>query len=218
MLKHIIWDWNGTLLNDMPLALRVMNRMLARREMMPLSQETYLAKFDHPVSSFYENVGFNFSTEPFSKIAREFGEGYTDEWASCALHNGARETLQHFRSLGLSQSILSASHKDVLQRNVDHFHLRGLFNDLSALDDHLAHSKMEQGLRWLRSSAIMPEELLLIGDTTHDFEVAQAMGCKVILVAGGHQSRQRLESCTTQVVYSLEELVSAVNFPLKHGG
>jgi len=206
MLKHIIWDWNGTLLNDMPLALHVMNEMLTRRGMNSLSQETYLARFDHPVQEFYRGLGFNLLEEPFEVISREFGEGYIDAWDSCALHAGARTTLEFFRTQGLSQSVLSASHRGVLERNVDYFGLRKYFKDLSALDDHLAHSKVEQGLRWLEFSGLAPTELLLIGDTTHDFEVAQALKCQSILVASGHQSRQRLELCGTRVVDSLDEL------------
>ena len=206
MIRHIIWDWNGTLVDDMPLALRVMNRMLARRNMPFLSEDRYLATFDHPVQNFYRNLGFDFSAEPFDNIAHEFGQGYKADWASCSLHAGAREALEQFHSLGLSQSILSASERGVLERNVNYFKLSGLLSDLSALEDHLAHSKLEQGLKWHAASKLCPSEIVLIGDTTHDFEVARALGCKCILFAGGHQSRQRLESCTTHVVGSLSAI------------
>jgi phosphoglycolate phosphatase len=204
--KHIIWDWNGTLLDDMPLALRVVNHMLARRNMRPLSAEGYLETFDHPVQEFYKCIGFDFFRETFEDVAWEFGEGYAREWGDCSLHVGARELLQQCSSAGLTQSILSASQRDVLARNVRHFGLTDLISDLSALEDNMAHSKVEQGVKWLNGSGLSPGDLVLVGDTTHDYETAQALGCKSILVAAGHQSRERLESCNTLVLDSLAQL------------
>jgi phosphoglycolate phosphatase-like HAD superfamily hydrolase len=48
--------------------------------------------------------------------------------------------------------------------------------------------------------------VLLVGDTAHDAEVARELGVDVVLVAGGHQSRKRLEATGELVVDGIEAL------------
>jgi len=71
--------------------------------------------------------------------------------------------------------------------------IRPYFHSLLGLDNIHAGGKIEIGLSWRREH---PEaRLLLIGDTDHDAQTAQAMGADCILLACGHQSRAHLEGC-----------------------
>ena len=59
--KHILWDWNGTLLDDMWLCVESLNRILKKRERPPLDEKTYKETFSFPVKKYYETLGFDFS-------------------------------------------------------------------------------------------------------------------------------------------------------------
>ncbi len=59
----------------------------------------------------------------------------------------------------------------------------------------------------MKARGLNPERTLLIGDTLHDYDVAQALGCKCILVANGHQSRKRLLSSDAKVYSCLNEIL-----------
>ena len=73
--KGIIWDWNGTLLNDTKLAVESMNKILLKRGLPVLTVERYKHVFTFPVRDYYQSVGFDFDKEPFEIPAMEFIEG-----------------------------------------------------------------------------------------------------------------------------------------------
>ena len=211
--QHVIWDWNGTLIDDMPLSLSVVNDMLACRNMKTINEQQYVTLFEHPVTEFYEAIGFNLDVIPFEQLTKEFGSGYATGCGSCGLQRGAVDALNTLKGRGLSQSILSASHRDPLEQNVKRYGVRNYFMELVGLDNYYAHSKIEQGISFLKRLPYDPQEVVLIGDTTHDFAVAQKLGCACLLVSHGHQSASRLATTGAAVFESLDSLLEGLYLP-----
>jgi phosphoglycolate phosphatase len=206
--KHIIWDWNGTLIDDAWLCLEIINELLRRRSMPEITLEDYHEVFDFPVVNFYEKIGFNFSEEPFHVPAAEYIDAYNSRRFGCTLHQGALEVLSLFKDAGITQSVLSASRQTSLEEAVKHYSLQSFFADVCGLDDHYAHSKIEIGKNHVQQMSLSGKEIVIIGDTTHDYEVAESLGIDCILINGGHHSRKKLEQCNTRVLNSLSELNS----------
>lgn len=209
--KHILWDWNGTLLDDVDECIEIINTSLIRRQLKPIDRNEYLEKFQFPVRKYYEEVGFDFSRESFEEAGKEYIRAYAKKMFECRLHDSAREVLQSISEAGRQQYILSALNDEALQKCVKSFGLKDFFAEIRGLDDHYAHSKVELGQTLLKDLGIDPATAVMIGDTIHDFEVAQAMGIGCILVAAGHNSRQRLESCDAKVIDNLGELKGRLN-------
>lgn len=205
--RHIIWDWNGTLLDDAWLCVEVCNGMLAARGKKELTLEEYQAKFDFPVKDFYPKVGFDFSVEPFEALAREYVDKYNSRRYECELRENALNVLSSLEDRGLSQSLLSAYHKARLEEAVDHFDIRRFFTEVIGLVDHHAAGKVEEGRLLIEKSGFRPAEILLIGDTVHDYEVAEAVGIDCVLIPSGHNSKERLESCGVMILDSLAKLL-----------
>jgi phosphoglycolate phosphatase len=201
--RHVIWDWNGTLLNDVWLGVEVMNLLLTRRGMPRITQHEYRERFDFPVADYYRGLGFDFTVEPFEKVAIEFIEEYERRRFECRLRDDALPALEAIRRFGIGQSLLSATQKESLREYVEHYGIADYFVDLVGLDDHFAHSKLENGKRWTRELGHDPSAILLIGDTRHDHEAASAMGVDCVLFTGGHQTRERLEPCGVPLFDSL---------------
>ena len=84
--RHILWDWNGTLLDDAWLAVETINRLLTARNMQPVTAQEYTEHFDFPVIRYYERLGFDFSTVPFETVAHEFIAAYEERRFKCHLH------------------------------------------------------------------------------------------------------------------------------------
>jgi len=204
--KHIIWDWNGTLLNDAELCVNILNQILAKRQMRQTSLAEYQEHFDFPVVNYYKSLGFDFGKEPFDLIAREFIGQYESERGECKLQDGAKEIIEKLRNLGFNQSVLSASQRSSLIAAIELFGLKDFFEDIAGLDDYYAHSKVDIGKKLLEIIGISPEKILLIGDTTHDYEVSRQMGIDCVLLPAGHQSKRRLLACGAKVRDSFEEL------------
>ena len=118
----------------------------------------------------------------------------------------AELTLYHLSSLGISQSILSASKQDYLEHAVYEYGLGGLFFALNGLDNHHAAGKVEVAKAFIARHSLDPSDILLIGDTLHDAQVAAVIGTDCYLVPNGHHSLERLANSGAQLIASLAEL------------
>lgn len=205
--KYILWDWNGTLLNDLCVCVHVMNRLLERRSLPCLDVDRYREIFGFPVRNYYCELGFDFSNEPFEKISSEYIQYYQKESLSADLREGCISVLEHIRSQGMRQLILSASQIENLNDQVRHFKITKYFDKLLGLDHCHATSKVEIGLRWLVESGVNGKDVLLIGDTLHDYETACELGCDCVLLSTGHQSRKRVTGPGVPVIESLTEVI-----------
>jgi len=204
--KHIVWDWNGTLLDDTQICVQVLNELIHEAGLLPITPERYRDTFDFPVIHFYRTLGFPSGQENFEAISHRFIQRYHEEAVGCPLQEGVTDLLQDLQCSGKSHSILSAAKQDTLEVAVETYGLKELFIGLNGARDIFAHGKQEAGRTWIRNLPWSPEEIVLIGDTAHDYDVAQAMGTDCILVAHGHHSPSRLQKCGVPVVENMKDL------------
>lgn len=205
--RHIIWDWNGTLFDDIELSVSVINGVLSRRNLQKITIEQYRKMFDFPVEQYYHRLGFDFENESFEKVGTEFITNYEKRRHEAELHSNAREILESIANLGTTQSILSAYKQPTLDELVDYFELRKYFIAVNGLDNHYAHSKIEIGKRWMDELHFGAHEVLLVGDTFHDYEVAEAIGADCVLLTHGHHPKEKLEKTNAQVIESLQNVL-----------
>lgn len=209
--KHIIWDWNGTLFDDVNWCIKVINKMLAKRGMEKLKNiSEYHAVFCFPVIDYYRNVGFDFTVEPFEALAEEFMELYrSDKSGYCKLFPDALTVLETIKNANISQVLLSASNLSVLLSQMSEFDISGFFDEMLGLTDIYAKSKIDIGLDYIKRNKTT--DAVLIGDTKHDFEVAQALGVDCILISNGHQSREQLLSCGVPILNEISDVVNVIH-------
>jgi phosphoglycolate phosphatase len=192
MLDAVIWDFNGTLIDDTPLAVESVNRMLSRRGLPSLRMDEYRRVFGFPLADYYRRIGFDLSCETMSGLADEFHDAYVPGLPDCPLHEGVVALLRRIQHKGIAQFVLSAMEESTLVEALRALGIDGFFGAIHGLDHRLADSKIERGRELLGAHGIDPERALLIGDTDHDADVAAALGTSVALVARGHQAAERL--------------------------
>ena len=204
--SHVIWDWNGTLLNDVDWCFERINQMLRKRNKTPLSDiSDYHRVFCFPISEYYKNVGFDFEKEPFEVLAKEYIELYHGEGSNnLKLHDSSDDVLKSIKGNRVSQIILSATAQHNLNMQMASFGIAQYFDKILGIANIYGKSKIEAGLEYLKRNNV--RNGIMIGDTVHDFEVSQAMGVKCALVAHGHQSKEKLLSCGVPVFDNLNEL------------
>jgi len=203
--KHIVWDWNGTLLDDMWLCVNAINNVLKSRDMPLVSFKDYRNVFCFPVIEYYEKLGFDFTKEQFPIQA--FLEYYKNRFEDCHLHKDAEVVLKKNSQFGITQSILSAGKQSSLAGWVKYHNIAHFFSQLIGIDNEKADGKTEAGINWLKSSHHKPENILLVGDTIHDSEVAKAMGVRCVLIDIGHVSTDRLKRTGETVLPSLKSVL-----------
>jgi len=207
----IIWDWNGTLLDDDFLTYDIAQRMLAENGLPPLkSEEHYRELFGFPVRDYYLRMGYDFSDVSYEEVSDRFIELYNAEMHTCSLREGIRDAVDAIGSAGIRQVILSATQDEMLQWQTALYGLEDCFECRLGLSDHYAHSKAQLARDFLERESIAPNKTLFIGDTVHDFEVSSAIGCDCVLLTGGHQNPDRLQSAGVPVLGSPKELLSYI--------
>ena len=204
--EHIIWDWNGTILNDRWLCVAIMNEMLGPRGMPLMDEQRYRETFGFPIRDYYIRLGFDFEVESFEKVAWEFMDRYRRRQSECDLHPGAAGTLRNCADLAIGQSLLSAMEQKLLGEMLQRFGFTPYFETIAGLSDDFASSKTEAGRHHLAELNLEPERILFVGDTLHDYEVAHEIGSAVVLLANGHHNRKRLEKTGALVLSSLTEV------------
>ena len=193
--KLIIWDWNGTILDDTNATYEIANIMLTERGIRPLADlDAYRAVFGFPIRDYYRKIGYTFDKESYEAVADEFVILYAEAFRSCPLMKGAVETLGTLKEAGFCQVLLSATKRSQLIEQVAMFpELSPYFTEILGIQDHYAFSKAQLAADFIASCGLSPAETLFIGDTDHDCEVSSAVGAPCLLIAKGHQSRERLQ-------------------------
>jgi len=209
----VIWDWNGTLLNDTAICIASMNHMLARRGMPHLTEQRYKELFRFPVQDYYIDLGFDFSRDNFDVLSVEFISHYRNLQAEATLHPGVIDLLQAFKERKMKQIILSAMERKDLVSDITARGIEGYFDDILGVNDHYANGKAGIAREYLRSSPFRAEDIVLFGDTHHDFEVASLLGCACILIAQGHHPVHRLEATGAPVHKNLEGVLNLLINP-----
>ncbi len=205
MPKHIIWDWNGTLLDDVDACVNSINRMLEPRSLPTITTQEYRDIFNFPVKSYYKDLGFDMENEDWDSMAKEFHRHYALFSAEAKLRKDAVETLTKLHKNGIPMSILSASEIGILERMLTTHNIRPFFDNVFGLDNLYASSKLERGQRLMQLIKTPPQDIFLIGDTNHDHEVAEELGINCIMLTGGHQSEARLKG--SKIIHSPKDLI-----------
>ena len=191
--KHLIWDFNGTLLDDAHLCVKAVNELLKGQNLPVIDVAKYQQVFDFPVSDYYIKLGFDYGMETFESLSERFHDIYHACLDEVLVFEETIEVIKNLSQTSHKTNyILSAAQQNDLVSMVDRFALKPYFKAIYGLEDRLARSKVERGLDLIHSEGINPADCLMIGDTTHDLEVGKAMGVEVLLVTGGHHHEDRL--------------------------
>ena len=208
MEKTIIWDFNGTLLNDTEVCVSCMNIMLKERKLPHLDIMRYREIFTFPVREYYLALGFDFDREPFEIPAHQFIDLYREKLHEAPLHVGTQRILNHFRNKGFRQIILSAMEEAFLIATLKEKGIIHYFDKVAGITNHLGDGKLELARKLLADSGSSLTRTWLIGDTVHDFEVAQGLNIPCILVVQGHQSKRRLAGLPCILAEGYDDLMA----------
>ena len=205
MEKRLIWDWNGTLLDDVPAAVNALNRMLVKRGASPISIAHYRSHFGFPVRPFYAELGVDLDRWDWDEICEDFHSYIAEEPQS--IREDAVAALQLAKGHGFSQCVLSALRQDLLECSLEKNGLMVFFDLVYGVDNLDGASKLQRGKELVAALGAGAANAIMIGDTLHDAEVAKALGVDCVLVSCGHQKPERLAAANVPVVPSLVDAV-----------
>lgn len=213
--SYILWDWNGTLLDDTQAALDTLNIMLARRGANPIAMNFYRDHFAFPVKPFYQSIGVCLENEDWDALAQEYHDIYAEQPKK--LNHEAIVALEKIKSAGFKQSIISALRQDLLDEATKAYGVAPYMDCVYGVDNLDGRSKIDRALELLDQIVATSlkgertlEHVVLIGDSLHDKEVADALGVDCILCGQGSHASWRLR----EVAPTGETLLDAVQIAL----
>ena len=220
----VLWDWNGTLLDDVALCVDALNRLLRIYHYpQQYSLAQYREIFGFPIEDYYIRAGFDFSKNSYKELADDYMQDYLARAGACPLAESAVPALSLLKGAGVQQVILSASNLPVLEQQVTERGVRPYFDRLLGLDNIYARSKVEVGLAYLTelkqrgavpAQAIMGAVLIAVGANLlvdNGTLIAQALGVRCVLQTAGHQSAQQLRATGAPV---LPDVLAAAQYCL----
>ena len=205
---YCIWDFNGTIFDDIGASIESVNVLLRERGLPTLdSKEKYHEVFDFPIIDYYKKLGFDFDKEPYQIIAHIWVDLYLENSKRSGLFEDVLPTLDFFDSKGVKQSVLSASEKNMLTGQLKELGIYGRFEEIMGIDNIYAESKLALAKKWREEHP--QDKVMFIGDTTHDYESAQLLGADCYLISAGHQPEYKLRAVGdgAKIFSSLSELV-----------
>ena len=206
MIKHVFFDFNGTLLDDVNLCLDLLNYLLKGQNKETKDIETYKNIFTFPIINYYVTAGLDFKIESFESLAHKFMDKYLKMYVDCKLYPGVFETLDFLKKKGIKIYMLSASKQDILNSQCDYFGLTKYFDEILGTKDIYAKTKEDVANNFMAKCAINEDEAIFIGDTLHDAEVAKIMRVRCYLVSCGHQSKEVLAKSNAIIVDDINVL------------
>ena len=207
MKKCVFLDFNGTVLDDVDLCLNLLNHMLAEKGVKTVSLEEYKEIFTFPIIEYYKKAGFDFTKYTFEELAEYFIVEYTRRNVTEAfIYSDFSWFISEIRQLGYEVILCSASKKVLLLDQLNDFNIN-VFDDVIALSNHYAASKLELAKEYVKEKDIDLNNSYFIGDTEHDAEVGLACGLNVILVDRGHQSENVLRKTNQVVLHNFEDVL-----------
>jgi len=206
--NHIIWDWNGTLFNDVELCANVMNLLLTKESLPNISIQKYKEIFTFPVVDYYKIAGHTFEKNSFEVLGKQFMDEYELQKNNCELFRGAEALLSDLQSRNINQHLLSAYEQNSLNNILKLFNINNYFQFIVGLDNIYASGKshLAKDLAMKIRSNGATGNILLIGDTIHDYKVAKEINADCILISHGHQDEERLVKLGIPVAKDFSEL------------
>ncbi|RCW44028.1 phosphoglycolate phosphatase-like HAD superfamily hydrolase [Halopolyspora algeriensis] len=210
--RHIIWDWNGTLLDDNDAVVAAVNKVCAAFGCEHIDLERWRAVFGRPLHRSYEHVlGRALGEHDWTRIEKLYHDAYRELLPTCGLAHGVPEKLRAWIDSGRTQSLLSMWFHDELVPLVETFGLNALFTRIDGLRAEIGGgSKADCLTEHVTVLGIDPAETVLIGDVADDAHAAERVGADCVLLTTGVMARPALEATGFPVVDSITEALETV--------
>jgi phosphoglycolate phosphatase-like HAD superfamily hydrolase len=213
-VRHLVWDWNGTLVDDHGAVVAAINDALARLRLRPIDSEAFRTYFTRPVQRFYEQVaGRPIEPGEWRALDEAYHDSYGARVEGLQLATDARAALEAAEAAGLSQSLLSMwRHRDLVPL-VERLGIARFFVRVDGLRVAGGGSKTEHLVEHLTALGVEAPAAMLVGDTLDDLAAARAVGAGCVLYDGGSHHRDALEATGVPVVDTLTAAVAVAAGP-----
>jgi phosphoglycolate phosphatase len=193
VIRNIIFDWSGTLVDDLPAVWKATNAVLAQAEAEEMSLDRFRAEFCLPFSRFYDRHAPRVALPKLESWYMGHFEHVLD---SVRALPHAREFLQFCRDRGLRSFLLSSIHADHFRSQAEATGFAGFFEKTYVA----VRDKRSQIHAVLAENTLNPAETLFVGDMQHDIETARHGGIRSCAVLTGYNTLDQLRAAEPDLI------------------
>jgi phosphoglycolate phosphatase-like HAD superfamily hydrolase len=211
-MAHIVWDWNGTLFDDLDAVVAATNEVFASYGLGPFDAAYFQSVYTRPIWAAYERMlGRALEDGEWERLDHAYHDSYHRLMERCRLAADARRTIDVLAEAGHSQSLLSMWRHERLTVAIREHGLEAVFRRVDGLPAAPAGGpKAEFMVRHLAAQRVDPGEVVMIGDSVDDAMAAEHAGARAILYSGGMQARRELEAAGVPVVDRLSDVTGYI--------
>ncbi|MDR3450934.1 MAG: HAD family hydrolase [Alphaproteobacteria bacterium] len=211
--KFVVWDWNGTLLDDTELVRTCVNKALKDVGHPEMDMERFRALQIRPLRDFYKAAGLN-EDEVLRALeieGRIFDQEYEPLADHAPLREGAVDLLRRLSGHKVDNVIVSNHLTHQIARLLEKHNIRGFFGDIIAYAAHKRGHRTEtkgDKLRvFIAERGLNTANAVIIGDTLEEIEIARELGMASIAITGGIHAEERLRGLSPDyVVHTIAEI------------
>lgn len=215
MIKLVAFDWNGTLIADTWPILEGVNKVLKTFGKKPVSHKEFLEHFDVPVSIAYKNHGLDIDSieNGHEKVSQIFHPYYENRVANIRTRSNAKKVLIYLKKMGIKIIIFSNHTQYGVEKQLKRLKLTAYLEAVLANPErHHALIKRAKGERlkdYLSAKKLLPDEVLIVGDTIEEIQIAKSLGSMVCSITHGNCSTRRLKAAKPD--YLISDLGQVIN-------
>lgn len=208
MSRHIVWDWNGTLLDDLRIVIDAVNLSMGALGLDPIDEIAYRDHYTRPVRSFYDSLlGRLVTDDEWERLNQGFHDHYFVLVPAARLAPDAREALSSVERRGWGQSLLSMSPQSYLESVVESAGIAHHFEAIDGLSGPTGGTKTLHLEEHLSRMGVDAGVTVLVGDTPDDAAAARHVGASVILYDGDSHHLPALEEVGAPIAHTLVQAV-----------
>ncbi len=201
---HVVWDWNGTLLDDLAIVIESLNVGIGHFGVGPIGEEGYRDHFTRPVRSFYDSLlGRAVTDMEWAHLDKTFHDEYFRRVGDAPLATDAIEALDRVERMGCRQSLLSMTTHQQLVDIVTSHGIADRFVRIDGLTEATGGLKAMHLRRHLEMMGVDPAGVVVVGDTPDDAVAARHVGARAVLYDGGSHHLPTLLAMDGPVAHTL---------------
>jgi phosphoglycolate phosphatase len=210
MIESIIWDWNGTILDDVDNNVNAVNMILRKRNLATISKEEYRKKIKIPIKLFYNDIGLETENpEIYNLITTEYWKHYNMGYKNYTrINNSIKNILNILNKTGIKNYLLSATQHDELMKQVEIKDMGKYFKEIIGNNNSEVKNKLDKAKELIEIENIKVDNTISVGDMVSDYELAEKLGIKCILYSNGHQEIKMEKDKT--IINNFEEIYNYI--------
>jgi phosphoglycolate phosphatase-like HAD superfamily hydrolase len=212
-VRHIVWDWNGTLLDDIHAVVSAVNTVCTAFGRDHVDVDQWRAMFGRPLVHCYERLlERRLSEQDWARIDKLYHNAYRELLHTCQLAPGVPDVLRSWGTKGRTQSLLSMWFHDELVSLVTTLGLHSLFARVDGLRSQVGGGSKARHLEaHLAALTLDASDAVLVGDVEDDARAAEQVGADCVLLTTGAMSREVLEKTGYPVVDTVPAAVEIIS-------